>query len=207
MRRFATCSRRAPPHVPHLHGGTTCSLQYETVSEGIAATVRIYVDLLKRLLRGDLQRGASTSSSGSSSGSSSSGSGSSGNTPAEVFVHPVPPVLNETRALVTAFAAALKQGLAAAVAAEPQLLSGRLHYLDFFDELLLQPGSSGSDSGSAPDGGSGAVEVPAQSGPAAAGAPTGAGSGARLRPDLAFDGTHLSPAYVEEMDSAFARIA
>ncbi|KAG2443101.1 hypothetical protein HYH02_009515 [Chlamydomonas schloesseri] len=185
--------------------------KYDTVSEGVAATVRIYIDLLKRLLRGDLLDRDNNSSSSSSGNGSSSGTGSrngssGSNAPAEVFVHPVPPVLNETRALVTAFAAALRQGLAAAVAAEPQLLAGRLHYLDFFDDLLLlQPGggssSNGSDGSSAAVG-SGAGEAPADAGAAGA----GSGAGARLRPELAFDGTHLSPAYVEVMDAALARV-
>ncbi|KAG2427993.1 hypothetical protein HXX76_011979 [Chlamydomonas incerta] len=195
--------------------------KYDTVADGIAATVRIYIDLVKRLLRGDFHTGSSSSnSSGVSVGSSSSGAGSSSSgAPVEVFVHPVPPVLNETRALVCAFAAALREGLAAAVAAEPQALAGRVHYLDFFDELLLQPGSSADDAAGSSSSGAGSSSASTSSSitrqqpkpesePEAAQAQAQlAAAGPRLRPDLAFDGTHLSPAYVELMDAALARLA
>ena len=45
----------------------------------------------------------------------------------KIFVHPVPPVLNETRHIVTIF----NRQLVKAVSAEPSL-----RMLDFFDELL-----------------------------------------------------------------------
>mgnify|MGYP001807630973 CR=1 FL=1 len=208
--------------LPRTYTSLPPPAQYDTVAEGIAATVRIYIDLIRRLLRGDFHKdsssgssnstGSSSSGSSNSSGSSgssgsSSGSSSSGSAPAEVFVHPVPPVLNETRPLVTAFAAALREGLAAAVVAEPEVLGGRLHYLDFFDELLLQPGADGSGGSSSSSGGSsgsgsGSSTSQLESAPGQA----GAGQGPRLRPELAFDGTHLSPAYVEVMDAALARV-
>lgn len=59
-----------------LHG-----LQYESIEEGMAATIDIYIKVLLHLIT---TRGF------------------------EVFVHPVPPVLNETRTVVTAFVKMLK---------------------------------------------------------------------------------------------------
>ena len=91
-----------------------------------------------------------------------------------IAVHPVPPVLDETRHVVTALNAAvrreverlereLRQGLAGPA-------PGRLGWLDLEGRLLTQ------DDGKA------------------------------LRPDLAFDGTHLAPAYASDVADELARL-
>lgn len=58
----------------------------------------------------------------------------------EVFVHPIPPVLKETRPVVKAFAALLKKEVQM-VTRQPAA-RGRLHYLDFFDDLLTVDGQA-----------------------------------------------------------------
>jgi hypothetical protein len=173
-----------------LHARAALYMQYESLEEGIQATIDIYLSILLDLIR---TRGM------------------------EVFVHPVPPVLKETRAIVKPFVAALQQAVSAlcmepinahanCVESSPQSFSlladhvglgvvimgdqwlpllvpeqvtaaaatpaaqGRLHYLDFFSDLLL-PG-----------------DQPA------------------LAPDLEFDGTHLAPAYVRYMAKQLAMI-
>lgn len=189
----------------------------------------------------------------------------------ELLVHPVPPVLDATRAIVIPFEAVLRRHVVAA-AARPAL-KGRLHYLDFIgEELFAHPsaptspvqgvGATGGESGRAvlvvgtcspaackqpaPLSVRRGVELAARSPPVSApgsspssppsaligphgkrmrvtspcplpSAPPPAGEllvrdgagpgGARLRPELAFDGTHLAPAYVAAMDAALRRIA
>ncbi|EFJ52545.1 hypothetical protein VOLCADRAFT_116030 [Volvox carteri f. nagariensis] len=203
--------------------------KYGSIAEGIDATVAIYMEVLGRMVS---ERSM------------------------EVFVHPVPPVLNETRGVVTLFTAALRNAVTAARNANPTLRQ-RLHYLDFFNQLLVprrsaagasvcatgsssEPGATGgavgglsssSDevsreafadgrprgeensgavaarddadgSGTAHTGvvGGAAVEGSAAA-PAAA-----AAAGMGLRPDLAFDGTHLAPTYVTELDAALSGV-
>jgi hypothetical protein len=85
--------------------------RYEDLASAIRTTVDIYVGVLRKLA---LERGY------------------------EVFVHPVPPVLNETRAVVKAFNTQLHKSVLAASAA----CKGRLHWLDFFDRLLSANQSS-----------------------------------------------------------------
>jgi hypothetical protein len=56
----------------------------------------------------------------------------------EVFVHPPPPVLNETRPVVTQFTRLLRSSVRDAAAA--QGVACRLHWLDCFDQLLAADG-------------------------------------------------------------------
>jgi len=84
--------------------------KYDSLEEAIAATVHIYLEALRRLLG----RGM------------------------EIFVHPLPPVLNETRHIVLPFNAALRR--AVDEAARDPSAGGRLHWLDFLDELLTPDG-------------------------------------------------------------------
>ncbi|GLC38231.1 hypothetical protein PLESTB_001084900 [Pleodorina starrii] len=203
--------------------------KYDSVAEGIDATVAIYMDVLRALVS---ERSM------------------------EVFVHPVPPVLNETRGVVAPFTAALRAAVATARAADPALRR-RLHYLDFFDQLLVprqqQHGSGSGDAAAAagaaaaaaaPTGGSvagasgaaaaaaveavsdapavpsaaaGAVSAQRKAaevagggggdGGAAADGPAAGSAGWALRPDLAFDGTHLAPTYVSLLDAALSLVA
>ncbi|KAG2488055.1 hypothetical protein HYH03_013359 [Edaphochlamys debaryana] len=189
--------------------------KYDSVAEGIDATVGIYLRLLRELL-------------GSRPG-------------LELFLHPVPPVLNETRPIVVSFAAALKKAVAKARTGDPGVLGRRLHYLDFFDGMLVPPGTVLVPPG-AEAAGVAAVADGAAAAAAAAGAAAGAGAAAapavaaagapalteaaraaaaaavaaavpgeglaswQLRPDLAFDGTHLAPAYLPLLDSALQRL-
>ena len=88
--------------------------KYESLEEGISHTLNIYVDLLLSLIREQ---------------------------DFELFVHPIAPVLNETRPIVMAFAREMKRKVLAT--AGTPAARGRLHYLDFFDQLLL-PGVSGA---------------------------------------------------------------
>mmetsp|Transcript_1483 Transcript_1483/g.3594 ORF Transcript_1483/g.3594 Transcript_1483/m.3594 type:complete len:145 (+) Transcript_1483:346-780(+) len=80
--------------------------KYDSLEEGINATVDIYLGVLRRLVG----RGM------------------------ELFVHPVPPVLNETRHVVMPFNAALRRAILSA--SKEAGMDGRLHWLDFLDELL-----------------------------------------------------------------------
>ena len=75
-------------------------MRYPSLEDGIAHTIKIYISVLKDLVKTRRLK---------------------------IFVHPVPPVLNETRHIVTIF----NRQLVKAVAAEPSLTM-----LDFFDELL-----------------------------------------------------------------------
>lgn len=85
----------------------------------------------------------------------------------EVFVHPPPPVLNETRHIVVAFCGVMRAQVLRAAA--QQASCGRLHWLDFFDKLVT-------------DGGE------------------------RLAPGLEFDGTHLTPSYVQHLSAQLATL-
>ncbi|GAX80742.1 hypothetical protein CEUSTIGMA_g8177.t1 [Chlamydomonas eustigma] len=88
--------------------------KYDSLSEGISHTVDIYVELLLELIQElDL----------------------------ELFVHPIAPVLKETRPVVIPFMSVLKSKVLKA-ATTPQARgqshpSSRLHFLDFFDDLLV----------------------------------------------------------------------
>lgn len=57
----------------------------------------------------------------------------------ELFVHPIPPVLNETRPLVQTFNRILEQRLLFYKKAHPAI-GGRLHWLDFVADLLTVEG-------------------------------------------------------------------
>jgi len=84
-------------------------MRYASLEEGIAYTVKIYISVLKELAKSRKFK---------------------------VLVHPVPPVLNETRHIVKPFNAQL----VAAVKKEPSL-----HMLDFFSSLLTPDGTSLAD--------------------------------------------------------------
>jgi hypothetical protein len=57
----------------------------------------------------------------------------------EIFLHPIPPVLDPTRHIVTAFMSLYCQRVQAAIAkAGP--LQGKLHWLGFFEALLCNDG-------------------------------------------------------------------
>ncbi|KAL6761279.1 hypothetical protein V8C86DRAFT_3023847 [Haematococcus lacustris] len=86
--------------------------KYGTLDEAMTATIDIYIALLTDLIA---------------------------SREFEIFVHPVPAVLNETRAVVRPFTAMLKQRVEAAARAKPAL--SRLHYLDFADALLTPDGA------------------------------------------------------------------
>ncbi|KAL6749527.1 hypothetical protein V8C86DRAFT_2844258, partial [Haematococcus lacustris] len=86
--------------------------KYGTLDEAMTATIDIYIALLTDLIASREY---------------------------EIFVHPVPAVLNETRAVVRPFTAMLKQRVEAAARAKPAL--SRLHYLDFADALLTPDGA------------------------------------------------------------------
>ena len=75
-------------------------MRYPDLESGVAHTIKIYISTLKQLALSKKLK---------------------------ILVHPVPPVLNETRHIVTIF----NRQLVKAVNAEPSL-----HMLDFFDELL-----------------------------------------------------------------------
>ncbi|KAK9812932.1 hypothetical protein WJX72_005941 [[Myrmecia] bisecta] len=85
----------------------------------------------------------------------------------EVFVHPVPPVLNETRHVVKPFNEVLQAKITEI--SEQAAARGRIHWLDDFDDLLT------------PDG-------------------------CKLNPKLQFDGTHMSPYYVNYLNRALTRV-
>ena len=87
--------------------------RYEDLASAIQTTVDIYVNVLRKLTT---ERGL------------------------EVFVHPVPPVLNETRAVVKAFNTQLHKSVLAA--SDTPACKGRLHWLGFFDRLLSPDQSS-----------------------------------------------------------------
>ncbi|CAM6126427.1 unnamed protein product [Calypogeia fissa] len=84
---------------------------YKNVEHGVEAVVNIYLDVLQQLI---FSRGF------------------------ELFVHPVPPVLNETRAIVLIFNRILKGRLEALK--EKSAAAKRIHWLDFAAELLTAEG-------------------------------------------------------------------
>ena len=105
-----------------------------------------------------------------------------------VLVHPVPPVLNETRPIVLLYNRVLKQRILAA--AKSARGAGRLHWLDFLPSLLEPAGDS---------------ELSAAA--AAAVAAAKASEVWRLRPGMELDGTHLSPSYVAVLDQALGALS
>eukprot|EP01105_Mastigella_eilhardi_P016429 TRINITY_DN3756_c0_g1_i1.p1 TRINITY_DN3756_c0_g1~~TRINITY_DN3756_c0_g1_i1.p1 ORF type:complete len:876 (-),score=225.18 TRINITY_DN3756_c0_g1_i1:799-3138(-) len=121
--------------------------RYADLHEAASFVVELYVDLLRRFIR---ERDWT------------------------VFVHPVAPVLNETRNVVRAFNAVLKQCVCDAAAEES--LHGSLRWLDFFEELL-------------------------EPAPASAPVPVG-GNREVLRRQYDLDGTHLSSSYVALLQRA-----
>jgi len=80
----------------------------------------------------------------------------------QAWIHPVLPMLNETRQLVLAYNSIYREAI-------DKLSSSKIAWLDFFEDLLIV-GSEGS-----------ADDV-------------------KLRPGLAMDGTHISPAYCQLME-------
>ena len=84
-------------------------MRYDSLAAGVAFTISIYVKVLKALAK---------------------------ERKLKVLVHPVPPVLNETRHIVKLF----NSHLATALAREKSLT-----YLDFFDEMLSPDGNHLAD--------------------------------------------------------------
>ncbi|WIA31077.1 hypothetical protein OEZ86_001104 [Tetradesmus obliquus] len=89
-------------------------LKYGSLQEAVAATVDFYITLLLQLVQQHKLR---------------------------VYVHPVPPILNETRHIFSLFNAALQQRLSSVLQAQPELI-GQLEFLDFAQQLLTDTGSS-----------------------------------------------------------------
>jgi hypothetical protein len=120
----------------------------------------------------------------------------------EVFVHPVPPVLDTTRRVVANFNAALRRrvrrlrALQAAVGSGSGAEAGewrrRVHWLEFAEDLLAAPGPGCPNS-------TPACHAKAEH-PAGGGA--GGDGGAGLRPEFGLDGTHLSPTYLPLLQRA-----
>ena len=81
-------------------------MRYPDLEAGVAHTIKIYISVLKELAR---ERKFT------------------------ILVHPIPPVLNETRHIVTMF----NKQLVAAVNKEPTL-----HMLDFWTKLVTPDGSA-----------------------------------------------------------------
>ncbi|KAF5830656.1 hypothetical protein DUNSADRAFT_14221 [Dunaliella salina] len=100
--------------------------KYSSLREAIAAIVDLYVSILTDLMK---------------------------HRKFKIFVHPIPPVLNETRSLVKAFMQLLKCKVPAASSSlgEFENGGGHLRYLDFF-ECLLSPDGSTLAQGLALDG-------------------------------------------------------
>jgi len=85
--------------------------RYDDIEEGAAVTIKIYLDALTKLIKDkDLT----------------------------IYVHPVNPVIKETRKIVKLFNKILKKHVIKASAA----LKGKLVWLDFFDELLTPDGEA-----------------------------------------------------------------
>lgn len=215
--------------------------KYETLQEGIDHSVSLYVDLLQRLAR---ERDM------------------------ELFVHPVPPVLNETRHIVRPFVAALRRRLLAAPPAVPAAAAtastasvkntanaaatttangatttaavianaaaaaaGTTAATTATAQDTAGPsvsvhrneGSGGSSPSGRGDGSS--CGAAGAEGSASGAARRGGGSevggrihyldffddlltpdGAALRPGLEFDGTHLAPAYLQYLSAALEKL-
>ncbi|KAL0051898.1 hypothetical protein WJX82_004074 [Trebouxia sp. C0006] len=88
-------------------------LKYETVDAAMDVLLHIYKDVLLQLVQ---DRGF------------------------EMFVHPIAPVLNETRHVVAPFNHKLQQQIE--ILSRAPEAQGRLHWLDFFPDLLTPDGSS-----------------------------------------------------------------
>ncbi|KAL0028549.1 hypothetical protein WJX79_000906 [Trebouxia sp. C0005] len=88
-------------------------LKYETVDAAMDVLLHIYKDVLLKLVQ---ERGF------------------------EMFVHPIAPVLNETRHVVAPFNNKLQQQID--ILSRAPEAQGRLHWLDFFPDLLTPDGSS-----------------------------------------------------------------
>ncbi|DBA71347.1 TPA: hypothetical protein ACH3X2_011156 [Trebouxia sp. C0005] len=88
-------------------------LKYETVDDAMDVLLHIYKDVLLKLVQ---ERGF------------------------EMFVHPIAPVLNETRHVVAPFNNKLQQQID--ILSRAPEAQGRLHWLDFFPDLLTPDGSS-----------------------------------------------------------------
>ena len=86
-------------------------MRYADLAAGIEFTISIYIAVLKKLAA---QRKFT------------------------LLVHPVPPVLNETRHIVKQFNAALQAALA-------KLAHARIRYLDFFEQMLSADGEKLAD--------------------------------------------------------------
>lgn len=158
-----------------------CPLQYDSLEQGINAAVSIYVEVLLGLAR---THGF------------------------EIFVHPPAPVLKETRHIVIPFQAALKERIQSLPRADQQLSlphaalsgddrqedqrcetgAGKIHYLDFFEDLLVKSPLTASQILT----GTGLQSL-VQGNP-------------QLRPDLEFDGTHMAPTYIGLLNSVLCAV-
>ena len=131
---------------------------YPTVTAGMDRVVDVFADVVKRLVRDRRFR---------------------------VFIHPVVPVLDPTRLLVTEFNRRYRQRMEA--------LGSGVAWLDMFDDLLV-----------APEGATATALLAARvvsPGPDAVPAPLKA-----LRPGLDLDGAHLHPKYVALLEREFQRV-
>lgn len=115
-------------------------MQYDTDDQAMVATATIYIKVLRQLIA---------------------------DRKFEIFVHPISPVLDVTRPTVSAFMKVLKRMIVVAI--RKHSLKGKLHWLEFFQELVCNNGTS-------------------------------------LNPDIDFDGTHMSPEYVQFLDGALKSI-
>ncbi|KAH3732418.1 E3 ubiquitin-protein ligase [Pelomyxa schiedti] len=125
--------------------------RYKDLDEAVQFSVNIYMELLRNLIK---TRNWT------------------------IYVHPVSPVLNETRKIVIAFNGILKQRVHEVAATIP---SHKLVWLDFFEQML-DPDTEASASASADSTKSAAFR-----------------SGFVLKPQFKLDGTHLNPAYVDNL--------
>jgi hypothetical protein len=125
-----------------------------------------------------------------------------------VLVHPVPPTLPETRAVVAALNAALRARVPEAAAALRRAAGGdggiggggggggvgvgvpSLHWLEFESALLEAPAPACPQAGGRAEGRGGAAR----------------GEPPRLRPEFVLDGTHLAPAYLPVLQRALDRV-
>ena len=139
------CCRCRPPPNPHPDASAPPSLaaQYDSLEAALAATLDIYLGLLLQVGAARGPQGhvlppvvavpfpAFTTHPDARSLTSAQLTDERG---LEVWVHPVPPVLDVTRALVAEFQAGLEQRVRGAQA-HPRA-HARLHLLDFWGSLL-----------------------------------------------------------------------
>jgi hypothetical protein len=153
-------------------------MQYDSLAEAVEALASLYVAVLLRLVTTKRL---------------------------EIFVHPVPPVLIETRPVVMAFNEILREHVSAAAERLPRragAAGGGLAWLEFCHGLLEaapagSSGAGGADNAAEGDGGTTAERDVVGSAKKPAGQQR-----LRLRPEFELDGTHLAPAYLQLLQQA-----